>query len=82
MVLFCGVEKMIEVKFENVGRDKMKWFANLPSVTPDYIRQSIKQHQALASNPADIFIDGNEHSGRLLVGFGPGRCVGKYTIVK
>ncbi len=68
---------MIRVQFENVGRDKMNWVENIPSMSEEYILQAVNRKRALASK--EIAVGFTKMGGSLIVGFH--RQVGTFRVV-
>lgn len=66
------------VKFENVGRDKKTWSADVSSLSDAELIRSIRKQGALASR--DIAFEWSEEGTSAQIYVGGFRCVGSISI--
>lgn len=70
----------LDVKFEDVGRDKKAWTLRTWGVDPDAMLRSIRQRGSLSSREIDIAFADDGKSGHVIVGgFRP---VGRFTVTE
>ena len=69
----------VEVKFENVGRDKKSWTSNLSEFTYSSLFRAVKKQRALGSRGLDFDYDSETNKGVIYAGM---RDVGTFTVTK
>lgn len=69
---------MNTVHFQDVGRDKQSWSANLKSVSEDTLVKEVRRRGALCSRNVDCEINDMGSGGVVIVG--GWRAAGRFTI--